>query len=161
MNRMMPGGVNQVDALQQLGAFDGPVKPHDALLSPYPSESGMPSPSVIERRARSYIHANCAFCHRPDDSEVHNTDLRYETSLKDTNFCGADPAKTDLGVLNAKVIDPGRPETSTFWLRLKVPADDSMGKHGRMPPVASFVVDTEAVELVGQWIGSLPTPCPM
>jgi uncharacterized repeat protein (TIGR03806 family) len=162
MNRMMTGGINQVDALQQMGAFDGAIKPHDALPIPYPSQSGTPSAGAsIERRARSYVHANCAFCHRPDDSDVHNTDLRYETSLLDTNFCGADPAKSDLGVLNAKVIDPGRPDTSTFWLRLKAPPDDSMDKHGRMPPVASFVVDTKAVDLIGQWITSLPATCPM
>lgn len=161
MNRMTTGGNNQVDALQQLGAFDAPVKPHDALLAPYQSDSEMPSGDIIERRARSYVHANCAFCHRPDDNDVHQTDLRYETPLQDTGFCGADPAKSDLGVLNAKVIDPGRPDTSTFWLRLKVPADDSMGRHGRMPPIASFVVDTKAVDLVGQWITSLPATCPM
>ena len=33
------------------------------------------------------------------------------------------------------------------------------GKHGRMPKIASYVVDNAAVALIEDWIGSV-TACP-
>jgi hypothetical protein len=44
-------------------------------------------------------------------------------------------------------------------IRMKQPADDSTGHHGRMPLIASYVVDTQATALIDSWITSV-TACP-
>jgi hypothetical protein len=40
----------------------------------------------VTERARSYVRANCAFCHRPD-GEFNSVDLRYDTAFKDAGLC--------------------------------------------------------------------------
>lgn len=161
MNRMVDG-TNQIDHLATLGLFDAPVpapyKP--ALVAPYPSQAGSPPGSAtVEQRARSYLQANCAFCHRPDDYVFPNLDLRNGIALQDTMICGLVPAKGDQGVIGAKILDPGRAMNSTMYLRMNAPPDDDQGQHGRMPKVASYVVDQAGLDLIGGWINSL-TACP-
>jgi len=164
-NRVV-GGVNQIDALAALGAFDAAVpKPYKAaLIAPYPSQAGAPpAGATVEQRALSYLHANCAFCHRPTD-DIDCTaepcqDLRAGLMLSERRLCNVDPAKNDLGVTGAKNLVPGHPEQSLVWVRMNRPADDNEGKHGRMPLLASYVIDQMAVDLVGSWISSI-TSCP-
>ena len=50
-------------------------------------------------------------------------------------------------------LTPGHPELSTIWLRMQ-----TLGK-GRMPPLASAVVDQPALDLVGDWIDGVQA-CP-
>jgi uncharacterized repeat protein (TIGR03806 family) len=149
------GTQNQIDKLAAAGLFDAPpAKPYKAaLVTPLQGQlGGPPSSATVTDRARSYIHANCAFCHRPD-GEFRSVDLRYDTTFKDTMLCNAIPAKGTLGVDNATNLTPGHPERSTIWLRM-----NTLGL-GRMPPLASAVVDQGAVDLVGEWIQSVPA-CP-
>ncbi len=165
MNRVV-GGLNQIDRLAALGAFEAPVpapyKP--ALVTPTVSQAGSPPASAtIEQRATSYLHANCSFCHRPaDDIDCASDpcqDLRFGLPLAVRNLCDTMPAKSDLGILDAKNLVPGQPEKSLLWVRMTRPPDDAEGKHGRMPLVASYVVDQPAADLVGQWITSIKS-CP-
>ena len=51
-----------------------------------------------EERARSYLHANCGFCHRPDDANFSSIDLRRDVAFKDTNTCGTQAEKGNQGV---------------------------------------------------------------
>jgi hypothetical protein len=50
------------------------------------------------------------------------------------------------------LLTPGMPSQSLLVLRMTAPADDSAGKHGRMPNIASYVVDDAAVKLISDWI---------
>ncbi len=164
-NRVVDG-MNQIDRLTALGAFDAPVpKPYRAaLVAPYPSEAGSPPPTATtEQRAASYLHANCAFCHRPaadiDCTAEPCLDLRLGLALGEMNLCDVVPAKNDLGIVGAKNLVPGKPEQSLTWVRMTRPADDDDGKHGRMPLLASYVVDQMGVDLIGNWIKSI-SACP-
>jgi len=149
------GTGNQIDAIATAGLFDtAPPKPYKApLVTPYDGPlGGPPASATVTERARSYLHANCAFCHRPD-GEFNSVDLRYDTAFEDTGLCNAVPAKGTQGVANATNLTPGHPELSTVSLRMA-----TLGK-GRMPPLASDVVDEDAVDVVNAWINAIQT-CP-
>lgn len=149
------GSANQIDKFAALDLFDkAPATPYKAaLVMPTAGQLGAPPASAtVTQRARSYLHANCAFCHRPD-GEFGSVDLRYDTAFQDTGLCNVIPAKGTQGVQNATNLAPGHPELSTIWLRMQ-----TLGK-GRMPPLASAVVDQPALDLVSDWIDSV-LACP-
>ena len=149
------GSENQIDKFAAQGLFDrAPALPYQTpLVAPYRGQAGSPPTSAtVTDRARSYLHANCAFCHRPD-GEFSSVDLRYGTALKSTGLCNVMPAKGTQGVQNATNLTPGHPELSTLWLRMS-----TLGK-GRMPPLASAVLDEDALDLVDDWIEGIQA-CP-
>lgn len=158
MNRVV-GDMNQIDKLAAAQVFDtAPTQPYKAaLVTPYTSQAGSPTATAtVEQKARSYLHANCGFCHRPGGNYA-NFDFRYDTAFKDMNLCNADAKKG--AIANApgktKILVPGSPTDSVMWLRMNEP--DPL--KGRMPQVASFVVDKDGTGVVGDWITSL-TACP-
>jgi hypothetical protein len=164
-NRVV-NGTNQIDKLTALGAFEAPVPtPYKAaLVTPTTSQIGSPPASATtEQKATSYLHANCAFCHRPNDDVYCATDpcldLRSGLPLASRNICNATPAKSFFGLTDPKTFDPGHPENSVMSIRMKQPADDASGRHGRMPLIASYVVDDQGVALINSWITST-TACP-
>ena len=63
---------------------------------------------------------------------------------------GTRPAHGTFGLTDPRVIAPGEPERSMVWHRMKL-----LGL-GRMPHVASSVVDDKAVLLIHDWIKQLP-----
>lgn len=104
---------------------------------------------TAEQKARSYLHANCAGCHRDGSSTgLAELDLRIDVPLGKTGLCG-DPKTVDLGVAGAKILAAGDPKKSTLALRMRA-LDDN-----RMPKLGSRVVDDAAVKVVEAWIGSL------
>jgi hypothetical protein len=169
MNRMVTaangvGKINQIDKLQALGLFDvPPPMPYKAaLVAPYDGQAGPPpANATLDQRARSYLHANCSFCHRPD-APMPLMDLRYDVPFKSTDSCNVDPAKGDQDVTGSKRVTPGDPMMSVMWLRMNSLPDslDQLDHHGRMPQIASYVIDTAAVTLIGDWIKQLPKTCP-
>ena len=165
MNRVV-GGSNQLDKLQALGVFEAPIPtPYKAaLITPTTSQLGSPPASAtVEQRATTYMHANCAFCHRPDDDVDCTTDpcldLRFGLPLASRNICNVAPAKGGFGLTNPVTLAPGHPELSVMSIRMKAAPDDSSGHHGRMPQIASYVMDQQATALIDSWITSI-TACP-
>ena len=157
LNRMgMVGTSNQIDTFKAKNLFDiPPTAPYQAaLVTPFATAPA--DDTAIDKQARSYMHANCAFCHRPDNTDLGlvNIDLRLDRTLKQTNLCNADPVKGDQGVPTAKLLTPTNPAQSINWLRVNAPEDQ-----GRMPQIGTYVIDTPAVKLIGDWITSIKT-CP-
>jgi len=164
MNRDVPGGaMNQIDKLAALDLFETALaKPYKtALVPPYPGQSGSPPASAtLDQRARSYLHANCAFCHRPD-GKWNGFDVRFDVPLKSTAMCNGAPGKGDLGVAGATLLTPKNPMSSLMWLRMHAPKGNLMtGGTGRMPAIGSSVIDTQGTDLISQWISSI-NACPM
>jgi mono/diheme cytochrome c family protein len=156
MNRVV-GGMNQIDKLNALGLFDKPIAaPYpEAYIAPYPSQAGTPpANATVEQRARSYLQANCAFCHRPD-GELPPIDLRYDTAFVDTKLCNTAPAKGNQGVTDAVNLKPGDPSKSIMYLRMA-----AMTGQGRMPAVATNQVDDAGLKLIGDWITSIKSCTP-
>jgi glucose/arabinose dehydrogenase len=102
-----------------------------------------------DARARSYLDANCAFCHRPDDPTNASIDLRATTPLDETGCLDLPPQHGDLGAADARILAPGDPSRSTLLLRMKTTGE------GRMPQLATTVPDRRAVRLLERWIRSL------
>jgi hypothetical protein len=162
MNRVATGDqMNQIDKFAALGLFDATLtKPYKTgLVAPYPGQAGSPpAGATLDQRARSYLHANCAFCHRPD-GKWNGFDIRYDVPLKSTSTCNATPGKGDLGVTGAMLLTPKDPTKSLIYLRMHAEKGTLMNATGRMPSIGSSVVDTMGTDLISQWITSI-TACP-
>ncbi|HEX3777256.1 MAG TPA: hypothetical protein VHV51_22440 [Polyangiaceae bacterium] len=155
MNRTV-NGMNQIDQFAAAGLFETPPKmPYKAgLITPY--QLGSPPEATQEDvKARSYLHANCAFCHRPDGLYP-NFDLRYDTALKDMKICDIDGIKGAVGTSQSStILKHGDAMDSLIWQRMNQADPDS----GRMPQIGSYVVDADAMKIVGDWIDSI-SACP-
>jgi uncharacterized repeat protein (TIGR03806 family) len=138
---------NQLTTLEKIGMFSGTLKRLDA----YPNPSDTTQSLAV--RARSYLHTNCAQCHRPGGGAPSEMDLRYSTPLADTNICGVTPSTGDLGVTGAKIVSPADASHSVLYLRM------TRRDGNKMPPVGSNLVDAEAGELIQRWIDGMGSGC--
>ncbi|MCB0220703.1 MAG: PQQ-dependent sugar dehydrogenase [Chrysiogenetes bacterium] len=106
----------------------------------------------VNSRARSWLDTNCSMCHQPDGPvAMVDMDLRYQIPLADMNICNA-TALYDPGY---KRLAPGDPENSLIHIRTS--STDYGGL--RMPPLGSFIVDTDGTDLLDAWITSIGS-CP-
>ncbi len=101
MNRVVGGHESDRSPRRRLGLFEtAPPTPYKAALAdPHDERQG-----TIEERARSYLHANCAFCHRPDDPNFASIDLRRDVAFKDTKTCGVAPERGNQGVPTSLIV---------------------------------------------------------
>ncbi len=123
---------NQLATLDHIGLFSSPIgSPADwrALPNRY-----LQTTSTVAR-ARAYLHANCALCHRPDGPAPVQIDLRYSTGTLAMKVCNATPLSGDLGVTGALLLAPQDPDHSMIVHRMRLRGTD------QMPPLASSVVD--------------------
>ncbi|MCG3135655.1 MAG: hypothetical protein HMLKMBBP_03377 [Planctomycetes bacterium] len=99
-----------------------------------------------DARARSYMDANCSFCHRPDDETNAGLDLRATTALEDTGALDAVPQHGDAGLADPRILAPGEPARSTLLERMRIRGD------GQMPQLATHVPDDDAIRTLERWI---------
>jgi len=141
---------NQLLTFEHIDLLDAPLGQPVDQIGRLPDPYGM---TADEGRARAYLHANCAQCHRPGVTSRATLDLRFATSLQGMKACNVPSTLDDLGSPAARLIRPGAPASSLVSLRPH--ATD--GK--RMPPLGSGVVDVQGLGSVDRWIQSL-TGCP-
>jgi hypothetical protein len=148
LNRPGPGGENQLVAWNKLGLFDRQLSDKEIAgcgkLAAADDES-----APLAHRARSYLDANCAHCHRPGGARP-EFDLRFDTPLGKQKLLNGPLIAADLGVPGAKVVVPGDRAKSMLYQRM-VRRTDAFN----MPPLASHLVDRAAAEVVGRWIDEL------
>jgi mono/diheme cytochrome c family protein len=108
------------------------------------------SRASVEQRARSYLDANCASCHRPGGARA-EFDARYDTPLAQQNLIDGKLIAADLGIADAVTLKPGDPEHSMIFQRMKRRHDAF-----NMPPLASQIPDKEALKVLEEWIKGLP-----
>ena len=139
------GNNNQLLALQHAGYLAGDVPSPGSLRSLAPGHDESIS---LTHRVRSYLQANCAQCHVPGGSAQGEWIAASATPLELARIIegnlinnGGDPTN--------RVIRRGDVAHSMLLTRL------SMRGNGQMPPLASTVVDTQAVAMLTAWIGEL------
>jgi uncharacterized repeat protein (TIGR03806 family) len=138
---------HQLVTLNTINALSPPIAdPTDEIAYANPTGTA----GTLGERARAYLHTNCAQCHRPDGPTPSDMDLRYSTSLANTNACDAVPGLGDLGLANARLIAPGAATRSVLLARMNRRDDPEA-----MPPVGSAQVDAGGVTLIRNWINSL------
>ena len=106
--------------------------------------------ATLEQKARSYLHTNCSTCHRPGVTNRAHIDLRYTTTLADTNACDVTPELNSVGDSNSKIIAPGNADNSILLTRM-ISTETNIA----MPPLAKLKEDQQATALIRQWINSL------
>jgi mono/diheme cytochrome c family protein len=129
-------------ALSHAGYFDRPLTNLNSLraLAPLDDES-----ISIEQRARSYLAVNCAHCHQPGGPGLAIFDARLAPSLTATRLVNGILNNT-RGDADARLVVPESLDHSMLYQRL------IMRGSGKMPPLATSLVDTQAVALVARWI---------
>jgi uncharacterized repeat protein (TIGR03806 family) len=138
---------NELRAWNHIGLFE-PAINEDAIRT-YPAlvAAGDTSRS-LEDRARSYLDANCAQCHRPGGT-IANFDARFDTPLADQALIDG-PVVIDQRIDRPRVISPHDIWRSIAYMRVATVGDI------RMPPLARETIDEKGVQLLGEWINSLP-----
>jgi uncharacterized repeat protein (TIGR03806 family) len=137
---------NQIRTLNRLGLFSPAI--NEANLPKLAKLSSLSDSSAsLEQRARSYLDANCAECHRPGG--IGNYDARYDTPLASQHLVNF-PASVTLGFDNVRMIAPGDLQRSIIYDRMNTNAPTI-----KMPPLARNRVDANAVQLMADWINSL------
>jgi len=135
---------NQITTLNAVNVLSPPVAANPPAYAD-PSDAGQ----SLTARARSYLHTNCANCHRASGPTGVNLDLRHDTPLAQTGACDVAPSRGDLGIANARIIAPGDDARSVLLARMATRDANAM------PPIASNVVDAAGAQLIGAWIDSL------
>ena len=143
------GPENQLTHFASAGMFAGAIPDPatlDHLSDPYGTDP-------IERRARSYLDANCGHCHN-DVGQAKNTglhlhweeDVPYELGVCKPPVAAGSAA----GNLLFDVV-PGQADQSILIFRMR--ATDAQIK---MPQGPSIAPDIDGAALIAQWIASMP-----
>jgi uncharacterized repeat protein (TIGR03806 family) len=140
---------NQLLTLEQIGMFQDVLPPVEQLPR-LPHYYDLSTP--VNLRARGYLHANCAMCHRPAGPGEGPENFLYFVSDQEMNALNVLPTQGSFDIPDARLIYPGQPERSVTLHRMNIL------EPGRMPPIGTSVVDQQGVDLVTAWILSLKDP---
>jgi putative heme-binding domain-containing protein len=141
--------------VQRVGANDDPLPAFDTTAAEKQPALAPPfgRGGSLDARARSYLHANCAHCHRFGGGGGQVVlELDYSKSLTETGILDVKPKQGDFGLPDARIVAPGDPYRSVLFYRMA-----KFGR-GRMPHLGSEWPHHDGLDLMAQWISSLSSP---
>lgn len=139
---------NQLRTFDHIGLFTSPLpKPSEEMVKLVDCSD---TTQDLDSRARSYLHANCSHCHRKWGGGNTEFQLLASLELSETGIVGTKPAHGGFFLTDAQVLAPHDPLRSVLYYRAA-----KLGP-GRMPRIGSDVIDTAGVQLLHDWIASLP-----
>ena len=138
---------NQLRVFNRLGLLNPAID--EAQISTYAQMVSVTNLAAdVTNRFRSYVDANCAQCHRPGGVSHATFDARYDTPLASQGIVNG-TVVTSLGIDNPHVVTPRDIWRSVLYQRANVRTSI------QMPPLASNLVDTNAMALFVNFINGL------
>jgi glucose/arabinose dehydrogenase len=132
---------------KELPSFDTEAVKKEPALAP------LNSADPLDARARSYLHVNCAHCHRFGGGGGQVVlELDVSKPIKETGILDVKPKQGDFGLPDARIVAPGDPYRSVLFYRMA-----KFGR-GRMPHLGSEWPHTQGLDLMSQWIASQANP---
>jgi putative heme-binding domain-containing protein len=142
---------NQLRALQNIGALSeaNPDAPVMKLANPDDANAD------LNERARSWLHVNCAHCHRSAVGGAVASVFNYDQKLSESRTIDFLPSQGTFGIAGAHVITPGDPLRSVLYYRIC-----TLGP-AHMPRLGSRTVSQKGIELICNWIKQMPAQPPL
>lgn len=100
----------------------------------------------LETKARSWLHANCAHCHRRHGGGSVQLMVNADLPTSETMMIYEKPVRGDLALTDARVISPGKPEQSVLLARI------ARSGNGHMPMIGAREVDPHGFRVLWDWI---------
>jgi mono/diheme cytochrome c family protein len=116
------------------------------LVDPYSPEA------PLQERVRAYFATNCAHCHIPNGGGNSTMDLTPWAAPDKQHLIDAVPEHGNFGLSDARLISPGNRAPSVLPTRMAL-----RGAPGQMPPLGTALPDTAGVQLLSEWLQSLPS----
>ncbi len=144
--------VNQLALMESSNMFDGSLPASDSyptLIDPYDPTGD------LDWRARSWLDANCAHCHRPG-SGGGSTGLDLRSTVTNPTKLGVckSPVAAGSGTGGNTVdINPGNPDESILMYRIS-----SLDPEIKMPELPNLQVDVQGEQLIREWILAMEPP---
>ena len=133
---------NQIATLSEAGYFESKVTGiHTLPALAHPTNES----ASLEYRARSYLAANCVYCHQPGGVPQALWDGRFSTPTASAGLVNG-PLVNYGSSTNNRTLKPGSLSESMILTRIA-----TLGA-GRMPPLASSVLDETGIRLISAWI---------
>ncbi|MGO9649907.1 MAG: SO2930 family diheme c-type cytochrome [Terriglobales bacterium] len=146
------GSENQLAHWTRVGYLQGLPAPE---ARPKAAKWDDPTTASLADRAAAYLDNNCAHCHQPGGQAGYTgVDFRLtQTEIAHQGLCKSPNSAGEVGSLRYDLV-PGRPDESILIYRL-----ESTAPKTSMPALSRDVVHIEGVELLKEWIASLPGRC--
>jgi uncharacterized repeat protein (TIGR03806 family) len=141
--------MNQLELLERLGMLKEELPERPAALDRLCDPSD--ATAELDLRARSYLHANCSICHVEAGGGNAAMNLEINAEPDEVRMIDARPVHTTFSIADARIVAPGDPDRSLLLYRM------ARRGHGQMPPLASSLVDQDAVALLRAWIAQMST----
>jgi uncharacterized repeat protein (TIGR03806 family) len=142
---------NQILTWNELGMLSPTLDPGSIpALGKSPALEDITAP--LQERARSWLDANCSYCHRPGGANA-GFDARFTTPFADQGLVWT-AVRDDLGNPGTVVIYPGDPVLSAAWQRAAAVGSIAM------PPLAKALAEQSAVDVLGAWIERIGSELP-
>jgi putative heme-binding domain-containing protein len=137
---------NQLRALEHIGVLHQSLFAGPMLKLADPSDGG----ADMQQRARSWLHVNCAHCHRYGAGGSVASFFNYDQKFEESRIVNYPPSQGTFGIPAAHVVTPGDPLRSVLYYRIS-----SLGP-AHMPRIGSRVISVAGLNLVYDWIRQMP-----
>lgn len=104
----------------------------------------------LDARARSWLHANCAHCHREGAGGAVVTHFNIELKPAEMKAFDIPPTQGTFGLPAARVVSPGHPWRSALLYRIS-----TLGP-SHMPRIGSAALDWKDIRMIREWIETMP-----
>ena len=139
----LDSGTSELARMQAMGIVDAGLSHGEPMVSPY--DDSLP----LDQRARSYLHLNCAHCHRRGGGGTAPFELVGDLPLQQLSIVDVPPSQGDFGLSDPCVVAAGDPSRSVLMYRMV------KSGRGHMPQFGPNLIDQSGVRLIRDWIATL------